>query len=439
MSLPLPFDDFYHANDSASTSATLAHIHQPQPVRPIGSVVLGQRPRTLASRLQQQLGVVQSPAAFRGKDNFPGPENSLGLFSTDPKYYSVADSSMWHPALPPTPHALRRIQDLEREGGWSFDATGQTHYAPHGRIMTVDPVEENDIIPNEESLTYLDEPLPPQTTPPPRPKQRTINLIPSPILDRLPLGEQTNVQANEASFTHPNEPPPLPKQRTIDLLPFEHLPLGEDTNNIQANGNITTHTTCHSPPTTSPRQDNIEKVLASIMTALLDVVSLHAKFGALPKPDDADRDLCDRVRNALCAVQESLHRHQTLPVEQCRMRSASYRHKYDRRINSLHRTLRRLHSLSSMSPRATQITRLRKLLESHDTKLSDLARKFNGMFDRLRERYLHARLTTLYADFQRRVTAIKEDRRNTRQARSGHYDHAFHRSRHLSLIPVEVL
>ncbi|KAF8161761.1 hypothetical protein K438DRAFT_306625 [Mycena galopus ATCC 62051] len=174
-------DPSYHIDNTASTSLSLGHILQPQPMRPI--------PRSLARKADWRVAPQDDDRTYLDEDSFaatcfPAPENTLGLFSTDPKYSAVAGSSGYHPRHMPTPPTRRKIEDYEREGGWSFDAIGQTHYVPHAGIMVVDEDDKNLAIPD----SFLEQELPPDTTPPPRPKQRPIELIPLPVLDRLPLG-----------------------------------------------------------------------------------------------------------------------------------------------------------------------------------------------------------------------------------------------------------
>ncbi|KAJ7935383.1 hypothetical protein B0H13DRAFT_525654 [Mycena leptocephala] len=233
----------------------------------------------------------------------------------------------------------------------------------------------------------------------------------------------------------------------IELIPLPRLPLGDESNtririgpppsprfhkfsgSVELNDHSTIRTTSSSPTilTRSQELDFVEQILASIMTASLDINSLHARFSALPKPNPADRALCDKVGEGLHAVQESLSRHRVFPPEQWSLRSSSCRRKYECRLMSLQRrTLRRLHILSAVSPRINQLTRFRKLLEQYDTKLSDLAVKFNSMFDRLYDRHWNITLTSVLVDIDRRVAARKLERKTARAARL--HDYPFYRN-----------
>ncbi|KAJ6593192.1 hypothetical protein B0H19DRAFT_13894 [Mycena capillaripes] len=399
----IDFDSFYdgdHTYTVFTPSISPGCVYQPQPVRPVGSLLWGTDRHALARP--------DDSHTYHDEDSyaatyFPDKKNTLGLFSTDPNYSAAAGSPRRH--LPPTPQPRLEVQDYEIEGGWSLDATGRTHYVPHGEIKEVDE-EDLDIL-AEDSCTFLDEPLPPETTPPPRPKQRPIELISLPLLDRLPLGD---VEPN----TRIGPPPPS---------------FHDFSGSFEFNDDSTISTTCSSPTTLTQSQELniVEKIVASIMIASLDVFSLHAGFGALPKPNAADRALCDRVGKAIQAVQTSLSRHQGIPPEQWGLRSVSCQRKYHHRLLSLQRTLRRLHILSAVSPRINQVNRLRQFLEDYDAKLTDLAVKFNAMFDRLRDRQWNTVLVGMCADLQRRLDARKQERKTARAVRSGHYDHSFRR------------
>ncbi|KAJ7252426.1 hypothetical protein B0H12DRAFT_1323897 [Mycena haematopus] len=450
-------DPFYHVNDSASTSLSFRHIFQPQPIRPIPRSLAREGDwRALASQGDDRTHLDED--SF-GTTYFPDPENTLGLFSTHTKY-SITPSR--HPRHLPTPSTRRRIQDYEREGGWSFDATGRTHYVPHGGIMAVDEDEENLDI-TQDSHTFLDQQLPPDTTPPPRPRQRPVELIPLPLLDGLPLGSPGNepnplirppspfrdfsisFRSHDRLVEDPRIFPDEPSDTASPYAgpPIDRPPLGDESNthispppprSSRLNDNCPTNHPTRSPLTRSQEADVVDKALLSIMTASLEIVSLHARFGALPKPNAADGTLCHRVGETLHAVEESLRRHRVVPAEQWSLRNVSSRRKYDYRLTSLQRTLGRLHNLSIVSPRVNQVPRVCKLLEQHRAKLSDLATKFNRMFDRLNDRLFHSFLSGVCADYQRGVTARKEDRQAARSARLGLYEYAFHRQRRPSMV-----
>ncbi|KAJ7750125.1 hypothetical protein DFH07DRAFT_551528 [Mycena maculata] len=422
-------DSFYlveHTMNTASTSSSFGHIHQPQPIRAVpSSLVWGTDPHTLAR--QEDYREEQSGATY-----FPGPENSLGLFSTDPKFSAVTGSPSGFPHLQPFPPAPLEIEDYDIEGGWSFDVTGRAHYVPHGGIkefgdddehehMHVSPAEG--VYPlAEDSRTFLnEEPLPPETTPPPRPKQRPVELVPLHILGRLPLGDGSNTYLGPPSPSSP--------------IQYHDFSGSHDYNDHSA-----TPRTCSSPTILTQSQElrTIEENLVSLMTGSLDILFLHATFAAVPVPLDADLQLCDQVGDALHAVETSLKRRSEISPEEWRLRSISCQRKYDYRLLSLQKTLRRLHVLSSRPPRVSHLEKIRVLLRQHHAKLSDLAAKFNATFDRLRVRHFTHLLSDVYNDIQRGVAERKEERKTARAARwPGPYDHAFHREgRRPSIVEV---
>ncbi|KAJ7125403.1 hypothetical protein C8R44DRAFT_783026 [Mycena epipterygia] len=404
----------YHVDhtNTASTSSSLGHIHHPQPVRATpGSFVWGTDSHPLAR--QADLDDYSHGATY-----FPAPSNTLGLFPTNPEYSAIAGSPSGPPRhLPPTPPARLEIQDFDIEGGWSFDAVGRTHYVPHGRIKEVG--EGDDDLPgmaqDVDSCTFSDEQsLPPETAPPPRPVHRTFELLPLSLLDRLPLGDGSNTYI----APHPHDSPA----------------------SFVFNDRPTTPETFSSPPTilTQSQEFNIIKQnLMSLMTASLDIISLHATFAALPKPVDADLALCNQVGETLHAVQKSLERRSGIPPEEWRLRSISCQRKYDYRLMSLRKTLQRLHLLSKTAPRVNQFTKIRDLLKQHQEKLSDLAAKFNATFDRLKLRHFRNLVTNVYNDIQQRVDGRREERKTARAARLGSYGYAFHREgRRPSMVKV---
>ncbi|KAJ7033439.1 hypothetical protein C8F04DRAFT_1234838 [Mycena alexandri] len=348
---------------------------------------------------------------------FPGPENSLGLFDIDPKYAAAAGSPSALPRHLPTPPPRLEVQGYEIEGGWSFDATGQTHYVPHHRgIEEVDEDVDANVLHLANDPSFLHEQLPATTTPPPRPKQRPIELIPSPLLDRLPLGDGSNTRVGLL--------PPSPQYH-------------EFSGSFGFKDHSTTPSTSSSPTillTHSQELSMVEQILASIRVGFMDIMSLHTKFVVLPASDGTD--MCNTVGDALHEVQTSLKRHRAVVPEQWRLRTGSCQRKYDYRLMSLKKTLQRLHTLSTASPRINQVDKFCKLLEQHNAKLSDLAVKFNATFDRLRDRHWNTWLAGVRTDLQCRVDARKEERRNARAARLGPYEYSIHRARRPSVVEV---
>lgn len=281
-------DPFYHVNKTASTSSS-GPIFQPRPVRPIpGTLAWGVDRRAL----QENRLTPQDETYVDGATYFPGADNSLGLFSTDPKYSAVAGSSIICPPrfLPPTPPAGLEIEDYEIEGGWSFDASGRTHYVPHGGITAVDEGEENLDVLADNSRTFE---LPPDVTPPPRPNQRPIELIPFSDLNRL-LGYEDSTRMGPPPESHDLSDDNF---HTTRLPLIDRRPLGDESNmaigpapprphDVSSNDPCnTTRTTYPSPtiPTLSQELESVQKALASITTASLDIVSLHAvRFSPAP-------------------------------------------------------------------------------------------------------------------------------------------------------------
>ncbi|KAJ7188985.1 hypothetical protein C8R46DRAFT_1184236 [Mycena filopes] len=402
---PLPPDIDIDSNsfcgDEDTASLSFGHIFQPQPVRATpGSLVWGTEPEDTSF----------------GATYFPGPDNSLGLFTTDPQYLATAASAL--PQGSPTPPPRLEIQGYEIEGGWTFDALGQTHYVPHGRIEDVpEDVDANDLPLIENSSTFFHEQLPATTTPPPRPQQRPIQLIP---LDRLPLGDWSN------TYTRSGPLPPSPQYHDDDDDFFN--------SRYESNDRSATPSTCSSPTillTHSQELTLVEQLLTSIRGAFADIMTLHAKFDALPESRAAD--LCSTVSEALHVVQASLKRHRAVVPEQWRLRTVSCQRKYNYRLTSLKKTLHRLHTLSTASPRVTHaaIDKFCTLLTQHHAKLSDLALKFHATFDRLHDRHWNAWLSGVRTDLYCRVEA----RRTARAARvaMGPY------GRRPSLVVVEVV
>ncbi|KAJ7647883.1 hypothetical protein FB45DRAFT_1020094 [Roridomyces roridus] len=386
--------DFYLVEPTLLNDMSMPdHIHHPQPVRAIPGLAWG------TDQLRKHSVKRTHPDDLSGETTcFPDPENALGIFSDSPstKYRSFARPlDGIHQRLQQTPPVRpKQIQDYQVEGGWSFDAAGRAHYVPSGGVEEIGDAEEVmppvDVLVDASHTFFDQDQLPPGTTPPPGPIQRTIELLPLPVLDRLPLGDGSN--------TYLGGPPPP----SVHDFSFHY---DDDP------------TPCSSPTLLTQSQELhiIEQNLLSIVTSSLAVGSLHAKFAAVPAPSKEDLWLCDRVSEALHAVETSLRRRSQIPAEEWSLRSTSCQRKYDRRLLSLRKTLQRLHSLSTLA-RASQLDKIRALLKQHHAKLSDLAHKFNATFDRLHLRHVSTILSDLYNDIQRRVDGRKEDRKTARAA-----------------------
>ncbi|KAJ7286891.1 hypothetical protein C8J57DRAFT_1282270 [Mycena rebaudengoi] len=305
---------YYQADNTNTASTSCAPILQPRPVRAVPGV----------------------PAW--GADWFPG-ENSLGLTSSDAKY---ADAG-----LPKEPAAIRDQSARSSSANSRLRRGGRLD----GRRVGQD--------------------LPADATPPPRPVPRSIDLLPPSILERLPLGDGSNVR----------------------------LPLGDHLVAAPAFWSRDS-TPLPSPPPYRSRKSS---------------ASSQKSFAALPFAVDAHLTLCDRIGEALHAVQL------------WHLRSESCQRKYDHRLMSLRKTLQRLHRLANAFP-------LR-----HHTKLADLADKFNATFDRLKVRHLHRILSDAYADAVKRIpfphtttdlfdcSGRRRGRPRAPPARLGRYDYALHR------------
>ncbi|KAJ6631365.1 hypothetical protein B0H10DRAFT_2207038 [Mycena sp. CBHHK59/15] len=360
---------------------------------------------------------------------FPSDSNALGIFSTDPKYAGFSGPTRdSRRRLQPTPPTRLEIQGYQIEGGWTYDASGGTYYVSHGGIKEVgedDGELANETQPldplAEDSQTFFDEePLPPDTTPPPRPIHRPIELLPLHVPERLPLHDGSN--------TLSSQPPPLTSRE------FRSLP---GCSGVVLSPSLAVG----SPPvlTLSQELNLVEQNLLSLATGSLDVASLHNSFAALPFPLDAHLTLCDAIGEALHAVHQSLKRRSGIAAEEWRLRSDSCKRK----------TLERLRRLANSPPlRVNQFDRVLELLNQHHAKLSDLAGKFNATFDRLRIRHLHKLLTDACAEAQRRrpfpqtdtLDGIlkKEERKTARSARLRRYDYALHREgRRPSLVETQ--
>ncbi|TEB38223.1 hypothetical protein FA13DRAFT_1725877 [Coprinellus micaceus] len=125
-------------------------------------------------------------------------------------------------------------------------------------------------------------------------------------------------------------------------------------------------------------------------------------------------DVCAAIENSVQLVLESLTRRRKLGEEEWNVRSPGWHQKYTRRMYSLNRTLFRLLSIRPTIEdrgvlKSHQTNAVLKKLQEHQNKMADLARKFQGSFDRLKLRHIHYLLTKAHEEAHQRSQARKLD------------------------------
>ncbi|RDB25067.1 hypothetical protein Hypma_007414 [Hypsizygus marmoreus] len=144
--------------------------------------------------------------------------------------------------------------------------------------------------------------------------------------------------------------------------------------------------------------------LVEIATTSVD--SIHTFFTSVEHQYDVrlHTQMCKRVKTSLLAVAVVLQRRQQFPEEQIRLGSKAWQRKYTERLASLQRTLQKLckfvTDIENHHPKLKTIDKGLDKLSEYDSKLTNLASKFNSLFDRIRVRHLHAMLVQAHAEAQ---------------------------------------
>ncbi|KAJ3549473.1 hypothetical protein NMY22_g870 [Coprinellus aureogranulatus] len=124
-------------------------------------------------------------------------------------------------------------------------------------------------------------------------------------------------------------------------------------------------------------------------------------------------DTCGAIENSVELVLESLTQRRKLGEEEWNVRTPGWHQKYTRRMYSLNRTLFRLLSIRPTIEdrvlKSHQVAAVLKKLQEHQNKMADLARKFQGSFDRLKLRHIHFLLTKAHEEAQQRSKARNLD------------------------------
>ncbi|KAJ3994996.1 hypothetical protein F5050DRAFT_1713253 [Lentinula boryana] len=99
--------------------------------------------------------------------------------------------------------------------------------------------------------------------------------------------------------------------------------------------------------------------------------------------------ICEHIEKSLFRVEQTLLRQRTLPQEHWSHLSVSSRSRYESRLSSLQRCLRRLSDLSKRIVEPSKLDLLFKKLRQHHEKLTNIADKFDDTFERLKLRHLY--------------------------------------------------
>ncbi|KAK7436542.1 hypothetical protein VKT23_000377 [Stygiomarasmius scandens] len=143
----------------------------------------------------------------------------------------------------------------------------------------------------------------------------------------------------------------------------------------------------------------IEQNLCSIEDLSIVVRSISKEFSlhdpatttTTRKSPHSHIEACERVIDSLSQVEKALVRRRDVPEEYWEHFPPSSRCRYERRLRSLERSLRRLRSMSEHILEG-QYRLLEVVVDKfarHHAKLQDVADKLNATFDRLKLRHLH--------------------------------------------------
>ncbi|EKM81203.1 hypothetical protein AGABI1DRAFT_127222 [Agaricus bisporus var. burnettii JB137-S8] len=314
-------------------------------------------------------------------------------------------------------------------GNWDFDATGRPVYRESGRIDEIreEEEEEEEEVAHEQqyptpgSLDHehrlavlgdsppfeLTQPLPPATSPPPRPVQ----------VEQAMLSPGTVFSIPKTAFNISAGPSDIGVGR--GLIGNEegsrrhrvglgvHIDPTINWNTLQTDANFLPPPPPASMPslpmpTTLPslsagkpgdpdleEEEMVPRVLNWVKAAVRDIQALR------------DANATYRVEVALLDVQEAIARRRNIPQSHIDVREGDWQWKLQLRLSSFGRTVERLTSMRDFVEARRKFSQkqldmlLQKLL-AHETKYVDISTKLHASYDRLKLRYLHQQLESAY-------------------------------------------
>ncbi|KAJ3727655.1 hypothetical protein C8R42DRAFT_707334 [Lentinula raphanica] len=135
----------------------------------------------------------------------------------------------------------------------------------------------------------------------------------------------------------------------------------------------------------------VNQIISSIKEILAMVKVIQAGVSNLQHVRNIQPHLkiCEHIDKSLLRVEQTLLRQRTLPQEHWSHLSGPSRTRYESRLSSLQRCLRRLSDLSKRIVEPSKLDVLFKKLRQHHEKLTNIADKFEDTFERLKLRHLY--------------------------------------------------
>ncbi|KAJ3573236.1 hypothetical protein NP233_g2571 [Leucocoprinus birnbaumii] len=362
------------------------------------------------------------------------------------------------------------LEYYDIEGTWAFDAAGKAYFRGTGKIEEVEESAKETSSRKDGSLlesagldsqnrlaTFqspriqqeafeVTSPLPPSTTPPPRPRRveevvlspgGTNFSIPKTMLNstaalsevgvgrangnashsfrrhnRTGLGVQLGVPMDlDIPFTRPDSPPPPPPPPALPAPPLpppappqsEPEPMQHESSEVM-----------------DLEVQSLLEMLKHVDTGVRDVLALRDFFIRMCAVYFLKKhiDVTYRVEAALLKVQEAIDRRRNIPQSHLDIRSAEWQEKFELRLYSFRTTIQRLTGLREFVERRKKLTEqhleeLFQRLLAHELKYTDIAAKLHASYDRLKLHHLHTQLESAY---KAEVEAHKERKARKRKS-----------------------
>ncbi|KAF9450110.1 hypothetical protein P691DRAFT_811132 [Macrolepiota fuliginosa MF-IS2] len=410
------------------------------------------------------------PLEVAGDDNGVGGSvgalSPVDLLSPDSDYFRYPASPPSHRNRSQNYSASRskpvQLEYYEIEGSWVLDASGKAIYRGTGKVEELEEVREEPgdmasedpvLSPRKSSLEDVEDgldqenrlarfqeefditsPLPPHTTPPPRPRRvdevvlspgGTVFSIPKTVLNSggvseigvgrgvLPGDNNGNRHRRVGLGVHVDMPLPMTWDGDVPMAAIEDMP--PSSTPIQS----------PPPPMQEPEEPDLETqmlmgMLEWVSTGIEDIKVLRDYFIRMCAVYFLRKhiDVTYRVETALLNVQSAIDRRRNMPQSHLDIRTAEWQEKFELRLMSFRTTVQRLNTLRRFVEARKRLTEqhlemlFQKLL-AHEMKYTDIAAKLQASYDRLQLRHLHTQLETSY---KAEVEARKERKARKRKS-----------------------
>lgn len=357
----------------------------------------------------------------------------------------------------------KAVDHYDIEGSWAFDAAGKAYFRGTGKIEEIREVEEG---PGEQKMMIesprknslessgldsqnrlamfhspvqeqfeVTSPLPPATTPPPRPKRveevvlspgGTNFSIPKTMMNSTPGFSEIGVGRGNGNVSGHGFGRAHRHRVGLDVqlgIPMDlDVPLNAPPPPTAALPAPPPPPPSAPPPSAPPPADpqpepevhheseeldletqSLLQMLKHVNTGLRDILALRDFFIRMCTVYFLRKhiDVTYRVEAALLDVQEAIDRRRNIPQSHLDIRTAEWQEKFELRLVSFRTTIQRLTALREFVEKRKKLTEqhleeLFQRLLAHEMKYTDIAAKLHASYDRLKLHHLHSQLESAY-------------------------------------------